>query len=163
MITTCTTCGKCYEAGSEEQANEPTRFCPACKPKPAEVPPQSRRVLQAPPLKINTVLYANGRIPPRIRLEQRLVWNLLADLADAGFLPEAVLSDDEVETKTAIEVMEEVFNLDEARVFFTGGNWVFLVFGNDGWDAVSDWGWKQDEQGKRFNAVMDAFDGEAFA
>lgn len=30
MITTCTTCGKCYEAGSEEQANEPTRFCPAC-------------------------------------------------------------------------------------------------------------------------------------
>lgn len=40
MITTCTTCGKCYEAGSEEQANEPTRFCPACKPKPAS--PEAR-------------------------------------------------------------------------------------------------------------------------
>lgn len=30
MITTCTTCGKGYEAGSEEQANEPVRFCPTC-------------------------------------------------------------------------------------------------------------------------------------
>lgn len=30
MITTCTTCGKCYEAGSEEQANEQVRQCPEC-------------------------------------------------------------------------------------------------------------------------------------
>lgn len=30
MITTCTTCGKLYEAGSEEQANEPDRPCPTC-------------------------------------------------------------------------------------------------------------------------------------
>lgn len=31
MITNCTTCGQCYEAGSEEQANEPSRLCFACK------------------------------------------------------------------------------------------------------------------------------------
>jgi len=31
MITTCTTCGRAYEAGSEEQANEPTRFCFECR------------------------------------------------------------------------------------------------------------------------------------
>ena len=30
MITTCTRCSRAYEAGSEEQANEPTRHCPAC-------------------------------------------------------------------------------------------------------------------------------------
>lgn len=30
MITTCTTCGGLYEAGSEEQANEPSRWCPPC-------------------------------------------------------------------------------------------------------------------------------------
>lgn len=30
MITTCTSCGKCYEAGSDEQANEPTRLCRVC-------------------------------------------------------------------------------------------------------------------------------------
>lgn len=29
-ITTCTLCGACYEAGSEEQANEPRRFCASC-------------------------------------------------------------------------------------------------------------------------------------
>lgn len=31
MITTCTDCGQAYEAGSEEQANEPTRWCPRCR------------------------------------------------------------------------------------------------------------------------------------
>jgi hypothetical protein len=31
MITTCTTCGDLYEAGSEEQANEPERFCFTCR------------------------------------------------------------------------------------------------------------------------------------
>ncbi len=30
MITTCTKCGKLYEAGSEEQANEPGRLCLSC-------------------------------------------------------------------------------------------------------------------------------------
>lgn len=29
-LTTCSACGKCYEAGSEEQANEPRRFCRLC-------------------------------------------------------------------------------------------------------------------------------------
>lgn len=31
MITTCTKCGNCYDAGSEEEANEPERFCPTCR------------------------------------------------------------------------------------------------------------------------------------
>ncbi len=31
MITTCTKCGRAYEAGSEEQANEPERFCFDCR------------------------------------------------------------------------------------------------------------------------------------
>lgn len=30
MITVCTDCGKCYQAGSEEQANEPERWCVEC-------------------------------------------------------------------------------------------------------------------------------------
>jgi len=32
MITTCTKCGECYEAWSEEAANHPTRYCPECEP-----------------------------------------------------------------------------------------------------------------------------------
>lgn len=31
MITTCTMCGVLYEAGSEEQANEPGRLCFSCR------------------------------------------------------------------------------------------------------------------------------------
>jgi hypothetical protein len=30
MITTCSRCGALYEAGSEEQANEPDRLCRRC-------------------------------------------------------------------------------------------------------------------------------------
>ncbi len=29
-MTTCTRCGKCYEEGSEEAANLPTRECSTC-------------------------------------------------------------------------------------------------------------------------------------
>jgi hypothetical protein len=29
--TTCTKCGCVYEAGSEEQANERSRWCPSCR------------------------------------------------------------------------------------------------------------------------------------
>lgn len=41
MITTCTRRGGLYEAGSEEQANEPERFCFTCRkiPQPAATPP----------------------------------------------------------------------------------------------------------------------------
>lgn len=38
MITTCTSCGKNYEAGSEEQANEPSRECFACRSGPRHTP-----------------------------------------------------------------------------------------------------------------------------
>ena len=31
MTTTCTTCGKAYEAGSDEQANETVRECQQCR------------------------------------------------------------------------------------------------------------------------------------
>lgn len=37
MITTCTTCGRCYDSGSEEQANEPTRYCRDCWGKRTEI------------------------------------------------------------------------------------------------------------------------------
>lgn len=30
-ITTCTRCSQAYEAGSEEQANEPVRLCFGCR------------------------------------------------------------------------------------------------------------------------------------
>jgi hypothetical protein len=40
MITTCTDCGSLYEAGSEEQAYEPKRWCFLCR---------RRRSVPAPP------------------------------------------------------------------------------------------------------------------
>lgn len=39
MITTCTKCGKLYEAGSEDQANEPDRLCRECAMAAGYFPP----------------------------------------------------------------------------------------------------------------------------
>ena len=117
-------------------------------------------ILQPPALEIDKVLHPDGRIPPRERVERRLVWNLLAKLAAAGWIPDSV---DEEAVKTPEEVMEMVFNLDDARVFFQKGlatAWVRIVLGNDGWDAVCDWA---PANGGDFDKVMEAFDGEAYA
>lgn len=105
-------------------------------------------------------------VHPRGRLERRLVWNLLAHLAKHGWQPVEVRSDEDVKTPTAMDVMEEVFNLDDAWVAFqkngTGPmRCIFIVLGNDGWDAISDWRYGTgDPDG--FNAVMEAFDGEDY-
>lgn len=40
--THCTICGRCYEAGSEEQANEHVRRCPRCVVVSALVDAQSK-------------------------------------------------------------------------------------------------------------------------
>ena len=59
MITTCTTCGKAYEAGSEEQANEPTRFCAPCW---SNHKAKSKRVFSGPFLAANYIGLPGDRI-----------------------------------------------------------------------------------------------------
>lgn len=125
-------------------------------------------ILQPPSLKIDALLYTNGqKMLPRCRIERRVVWNLLAHLKAAGFCPTATDDGAErIETETPEEVMEAAFNLDECWVLFQRENdsvecWVRLVFGNDGWDCVSDW--SDDSATTRdFSAAMDAFDPENF-
>lgn len=128
------------------------------------------RVLQnPPPLKIDAQIYGiDGReMIPRCRLERRIVWNLLLHLAEKGFTPVSVVSDDEVKTPDSMAVMEEAFNLDDCRVVFRLNGAgpkrdVLLVFGNDGTDCISDWTYgKGDPDG--FNAALEAFDPEMYA
>ena len=104
-------------------------------------------------------------LPPRCRIERRVVWNLISHLRRAGFRPVAVEADDDVKTPTATAMMEELFSMDEGRLYFRkpGGShrWVMVILGNDGWDAVSDWGVPTMDDG--FDAAMRAFDGEQYA
>ena len=123
-----------------------------------------KTVLQPPSLQIDKVLYASKKIPVHVRLERRVVWNLLAHLEQAGWLPLAVESDERVPTATAVAAMEELFNLDEGWLFVgksKAEHGILIVFGN-GCDCVSDYTFcRGDADG--FDAVMRSFDAELFA
>ena len=125
------------------------------------------RVLLNPPrLKIDDILHPNARPSPRGVLERRIVWALLRHLEARGFMPVKVLEDEAHRTTTALEVMEWVFNLDDARVRFRKGEGkeceVYIVLGNDGDDCISDWSWPKDdaESAVAFQRAMDSFNPE---
>lgn len=107
-----------------------------------------------------------GRVlDARQRTERFVVWNLLDHLAGEGWEVKHV-SDGAERYKTASqqEVMELVFNLDESWLYAFNGNRrhsIFLVLGNDGYDAVADWGYS-DGDADGFNALMERFDGEDY-
>lgn len=96
------------------------------------------------------------------RLERRIVAHLCDHLADNGFTPIRV-EDGEATIPAADTkaVMEQVFNLDDAWVFFTHEHAIRLVMGN-GEDIISDWTFYHDDR-DGFNAAMLAFDIEAIA
>lgn len=125
-----------------------------------------------PALGINKILYKNNPMPAHVKLEQRIVWNLLLVLEKAGFVPHFVDDGDEqTSAHSKIAAMELLFNLDDAHIFFTHKSkerlsehqlrtvWVRLVFGN-GVDVVSDYN-AVDWNG--FSKVMDKFDAEVYA
>lgn len=127
--------------------------------------------LQNPPqLEINKVLYDKREMPTHVRLEQRIVWNLLFVLEKAGFHCVSVDDGDE-NTKTTgkVSAMELLFNLDDAYLFVKHDKavgidsdrkqWIRFVFGN-GVDVISDYN-ASSYQG--FQKVMDGFQPEEYA
>lgn len=129
--------------------------------------------LQNPPqLQINKVLYHDRSMAAHVRLEQRIVWNLLLTLEEKGFTSHYVDDGDEQTPATSKKAaMELLFNLDDAYLFLrhkdgdkdTRGMhrtvWIRLVFGN-GVDVVSDY---NASNWKGFENVMDKFDAEVYA
>lgn len=120
--------------------------------------------LQNPPkLKINDALYTDRDMPVHVRLEQRIVWNLLLVLNKAGW--DAVNVDDGEETtnvSTAKSAMELIFNLDDCFVSFKDGSgrkgWIRLVLGNE-LDVISDYS----ANVPVFSTTVDKFKPEVYA
>lgn len=124
-----------------------------------------------PPLKINTLLYKDREMPVHIRVEQRIVWNLLLVLEEKGFVPHSVDDGDELtKVKSKKAAMEILFNLDDAYLFLShkGGEkigdalrtvWIRFVFGNET-DVISDY---NASNWKGFEDAMDKFNPEAYA
>jgi hypothetical protein len=120
-----------------------------------------------PSLKIDKVLYKDGQIPPRGKIERRVFANLIDHLQKNGFTLKSVW-DGETDTATATikDAMEVAFNLDQCHLYMANAkgqqHWVFFVFGNDGWDAISDWSYATDDA-DGFNKAMEGFEAEDFA
>lgn len=131
------------------------------------------KYLENPPeLEINKILYRDSQMPGHVRLEQRIVWNLLKVLETKGFAPHYVDDGDEQTPATSKKAaMELLFNLDDAYLFLRHKDgqkdnrgmhrtaWIRFVFGN-GLDVVSDY---NATNWMGFEDVMDKFDAEVYA
>ena len=72
-------------------------------------------------------------------IEARIVRKIVKALKDAGNPVVSVWDGEEdnpVTTKR--DVLEQVFNLDQAHLYTKDGGWVFVVMGNE-WDVLSDY------------------------
>lgn len=60
-------------------------------------------------------------------------------------------------------ILKAMFSVDEERLFIAGPHadryfgWVFFVYGNDGWDVISDYTTSLDDWLTKTNAIADAF------
>jgi hypothetical protein len=115
------------------------------------------------------------QLHPRMKVERRVVANLIHVLQHAGFWVYSLYDGEETTLLEDLKVtpaealkatMELAFNLDECRVYFRHPEvkltqWVYLVFGNDGWDAVCDYSAPEGKD-HPWRKVMDAFNGEDY-
>ena len=80
----------------------------------------------------------------RQRIERRIVRRLVADILAAGH---EISIDETLEQPSAsrTQILAALFQMDEDRIYVHRAGeakpfaWVFLVYGNDGWDVISDY------------------------
>jgi hypothetical protein len=88
--------------------------------------------------------YHDAAVMPRARIELRIVRRLLRELKREGY---TVRIDDGGETTIVTdegEALALLFNLDVASLYVDKAgslarSWIYLVFGNDGWDVIADY------------------------
>lgn len=82
-------------------------------------------------------------VEQRIEIERKVVRHMIRTLKANGWVLDCIDNGDgeDLKVDTETEAMEEIFAVDEARVYFTKGgktHGVFLVMGNDGYDVICD-------------------------
>ena len=95
------------------------------------------------PIDAKLLARADESVRPRVALEIAIVRRLLAAFIEAGYEVRADNGEGPHVAGSIDEMVDELFAVDEAhiRVRRNGvGSFVFLVFGNDGWDVVNDYG-----------------------
>lgn len=78
----------------------------------------------------------------RCSLELQVARKTIATLREAGFDLMADNGEDKPTAGTDDHLIESLFACDQGHLLVNGNGlsgWVFFVFGNDGWDAISDY------------------------
>lgn len=98
-------------------------------------------------------------VEKRIAVEKKVVRKLIRAMKAHGWLATSVDDggeiDEIIKTTTETEVMDAVFAVDEAQILFQkgdDGHWVRIILGNDGWDAIADYSYRE---GGEFVKIME--------
>jgi hypothetical protein len=84
-------------------------------------------------------------IEKRIAVERRIVRQIAIDALMAGFCVSVHDGEDYVlvRSRSVAAIVDACMTTDEDRLFFSDADgkrlgWVFLVYGNSGWDVIND-------------------------
>ena len=96
-------------------------------------------------------------IEQRQGIERRLVRHLCATMRKHGWIPYKVDDGEEyVKCETDDDVLDVVFSVDESSIRFKRDDGVrhgvLIVLGNDGWDAIADYGYSETDD---FRSIME--------
>jgi hypothetical protein len=100
----------------------------------------------------------------RIAAERRIARRLVRDALAAGYTISVDNGEgEEGPFKTETKTLDAMFATDEEHLFFFDAagskiGWVFFVYGNDGWDVISDYTTNLESLMPGANEVADAFE-----
>lgn len=96
-------------------------------------------------------------IQARIAMERKLVTHLCKTMREHGWVPIKVDDGGEmVWCVTDEDVLDVVFSVDESTIHFKKGgvrHGAYIVLGNDGYDAICDYSYSEDEDDD-FDEIM---------
>lgn len=99
----------------------------------------------------------------RAKMELQIVRQVLADLHEAHYTIEVFDGDEHIADLTDYQIVDMLFNLDEAHLFVrklhqSKSEFVFFVFGNEGWNVVSDYSTGLEEVLKKSELLADSLE-----
>lgn len=105
-------------------------------------------------------------IQKRIRLEWRIIRRVvMAAIADGCSYSLDYLCDDEefavADSVKISELREAIHACDEERIYFKkngeSAGWIYLVYGNDGWDVIADNSLKAEKYVKAADSIIEKY------
>lgn len=105
-------------------------------------------------------------IQKRIRLEWRIIRRVvLAAIADGCSYSLSYMEDDEdmpiVDSVSIANLRDCIHACDEERIYFKkdgkSAGWIYLVYGNDGWDVIADNSLKAEKYVKAAEDIIEKY------